>query len=857
MARVNHRAGSAVYFYSPPLPSAIPPPMQNLKIALRTLFKTPFVTTVAALSLALGIGANTAIFSTFDEILRRPLPVHEPERLANLGAPGPKPGSNSCNQSGSCEDVFSYPMYRDLEKSPGPFQSVAAHRVFGVNISFDKQTLSAEGAMVSGSYFPTLGVQPFRGRLLGPADDQTPNAHFVAVLSHTFWTSRLGAVPDIVGRQIVINGQSMTIVGIAPEGFDGATLGSRAAVFVPISMRGLMNPGWRGYENRRDYWVYVFGRMKPGVTLPQAKAAINAVYRPIINEVEAPLQAGMSDPTMKRFRAREITVEDGRRGQSSVHREATVPIMMLFAITGIVLLIACANIANLLLARAANREMEMAVRLSLGGTRAQLLAQLLTESVVLAIIGGIVSLLVAQWTLAGLIAIMPDEVTTTIAFTLSWAAVGFAGLLSVVTGLLFGLFPALHATRADLVTAMRNNSGKLSGGRAASRFRATLVTAQIALSMSLLIAAGLFIKSLTNVSRVDLGIEPDNVVVFTISPSRNGYDSTRSKALYARVEQELAALPGVTNVAAGAVPILAGNNWGNRVRVQGFQDGPDVDAGSSFNLIGPGYFRTLGIDMLAGREFETADERGRPRVAIVNEAFAKKFGLGRDVLGKRMTNNDSGPLDIEIVGLIRNAAYSDVKDSVPPQFFTPYRQARDVGRINFYVRTAGIPQQLLRTIPDVIKRLDADLPVEELKSLPQQIQENVFMDRMISILSSAFALVATILAAVGLYGVLAYSVAQRTREIGVRMALGASAVNVRSMVLRQVGLMTLVGGVIGIGGAIALGRGARSLLYQISGYDPLVMGASAILLALVALGAGYLPAVKASKIDPMQALRYE
>ncbi|MGH7467421.1 MAG: ABC transporter permease [Longimicrobiales bacterium] len=588
--------------------------MFNLKLAFRTLFKTPFVTVVAALSLALGIGANAAIFSLFDQMLRRPLPVQQPERLVNFSAPGPKPGSTSCGVAGSCEDVFSYLMFRDLERVQTSFTGIAAHVEFGANVGYNKQTVNAEGMFVSGSYFALLGIRPALGQLFTPADDQTMGSHFVVVVSHRFWENRLGANPAVLNQTVIVNGQPMTIVGVTPRGFDGTTLGSRPAVYVPISMRGVMNSNWRGFEERRSYWAYLFGRLKPGVSLEQAQTAINVPYRQILADVEGPLQSGMSEQTRTRFLARQITLSDGRRGQSDIHTEATTPILLLFTLTGIVLLIACANIANLLLARAAGRELEVAVRLSLGGTRAHVLAQLLTESVLLAVLGGVVSLAFAHWTLAFITSMMPSEATLT--FALSWPTVGFAFTLAVLTGLLFGLFPALHSTRPDLVTALRNSEGRLSSGKQATRFRATLVTAQIALSMALLTSAGLFIKSLRNVSRVDLGLDVDNVMTFRIVPSRNGYDSTRIHSLYARVEEELAALPGVTDMSAATVPLIGGSNWGTNVSVEGFQQDADTDANSRYNLVGVDYFQTVGVQLLAGREFTRADLRGAPRVAL-------------------------------------------------------------------------------------------------------------------------------------------------------------------------------------------------------------------------------------------------
>jgi predicted permease len=832
--------------------------MTHLKFALRALLKTPFVTAVAVLSLALGIGANAAIFSLFDQMLLQALPVEEPGRLVNLGAPGPKPGSQSCNQAGDCDLVFSYRMFRDLEEAQGGFTGVAAHVLFGANLAHTRQTISGQGVLVSGSYFPVLGLQPSLGRLLGPADDQTIGGHFVTVLSHAYWETHLGADPGVLNTVLTINGQPMTIIGVAPRGFKGTTLGGDPDVFVPITMRGLMYPGWDGFDNRRSYWAYLFARLAPGVTLERARSEIGTVYQGIVNEVEAPLQDGMSDQTMERFRAKELLLEEGPQGQSSMNTEARTPLLLLLSITGIVLLITCANIANLLLARGAHRSQEMAVRGSLGAGRAQLLTQLLTESVALAVLGGIGSLFVASWTLGLTASFLPPEATNMIALELRPAVVLFTAALALGTGLLFGMYPALHSTRPDLVTALKANSGQPSGARSAARFRSSLVTAQIALSMSLLVAAGLFTKSLMKVSRIDLGLTTENVVAFGISPELNGYEPERTMALFQRTEEELAAIPGVTGVTASMVPILSGSNWGTDVGVEGFESGPDIDSNARFNAVGADYFSTLGMPLIAGRDFTVGDAAAAPKVAVINEAFARKFGLDpRDAVGRWMSTNSGGELDIQIIGVAQDAKYSEVKQENQPLFFVPYRQDESLGFLTFYVRTGLGPTQLLRAIPEVVKGLDPNLPVENLKTLEQQARESVFLDRMISTLSAAFAVLATLLAAIGLYGVLAFTVAQRTREIGLRMALGATGPTVRGMVLRQVGTMILIGGAAGIAGALALGRGAQSLLFEMEGGDPLVITLSAVLLAVVALGAGYVPALRASKVDPMKALRYE
>ncbi len=835
--------------------------MANIRLAARRLLRTPFITLIAVLSLALGIGANAAIFSVYDQVLLRPLPVVDADRLVNVEAPGPKPVAQSCNAAGPCTVVMSYPMFRDLQAAEGTgFSGLAGQRLVAANIAQGDRTVNAQGVVVSGSYFPVLGVRPALGRLLQPSDDEVPGENPVVVLSYRFWQNDLGGDPDVLNRPMVINGTNMTVVGVAPRGFYGTTLGAQPAVFIPLSMRDVVESWYGDITNRRFYWVYAFGRLEPGVSVEEASARINRAYTSILNEVEAPLQQGMSDQTMAEFRQKQLVLAPGQQGQSRVHDTARMPVLMLMGITVLVLLIACANIANLLLARGAARTTEMAVRGSMGATRNRLVGQLLTESLLLAGIGGLAGLVVARATMAGMAAILPPDQAAMLTLTLDPVVLAFTAAATVGTGILFGLYPAWSATRADLVTSLKNAAGQMAGARSAARFRSGLVTVQIALSMALLVAAGLFVRSLANVSRVDLGVRTDGVVTFALSPALNGYDGDRSTALFDRVHQELAAQPGVTGVAESVIPILAGSSSGNDVAVQGFQGGPDVDQNARYNILGPGFLRTLGIPLVAGREFEESDGPDAPRVAMVNEAFAEKFGLEPgEVVGTFMSMDrtaSGADLDVEIVGLVRNAKYDDIKDESPPQFYIPYRQRPGLSFLTYYVRT-GDPSALIRAVPGLVRGIDPNLPVEELMTLDRQASNTVFLDRFISILSTAFAVLATLLAAIGLYGVLAYTVAQRTREIGLRMALGADTAGVRRMVLRQVTRMLVVGGVLGIVAALALGRAAGSILYGLNGHDPLVLGSAVLLLAAVAFGAGYLPALRASRIDPMDALRYE
>jgi predicted permease len=832
--------------------------MRNIKFAIRTLFRTPFVTGIAIVSLALGIGATAGIFSVFHQVLLQALAVPDPSALVNLSAPGPKPGFGSCGRAGDCEVVFSYAMFRDLQKIQTVFTEIAAHVGFSANLAYGAQTSSGEGLLVSGSYFPVLELQPALGRLLDSNDDQLVGESRVVVLSYDYWSSRFGLDPTILNRQVIVNGQRLTVVGVAPKGFDGTTIGMRPAVFVPITLRSVLDVD-TGWSLRTDYWAYLFARLRPGVTLEAARAALGTQYHAIINDVEAPLQKDISPQTLARFRAKPILLAPGGRGQSSVPDQAKTPLRLLLGVTAFVLLIACANIANLLLARSAARAGEMAIRLSIGASRARVIRQLLTESLLLAALGGIAGMVVARWTLVLVVSLLPPEVQHTIAFSISGTVILFAIGLTFATGLLFGLFPALHSTRLDLVSTLKNQAGQPSAAKGAARVRLVLATSQIALAMMLLASSGFFVKSLLNVSRVDLGFTIDRVVTFGLSPDLNGYSFDRTRLFFQRLEDELRAAPGVTAVTLSNVPILAGRNRQRDVAVQGFEAGPDTDSNARYNRVGPGYFSALGIPLIAGREFTDADTVNSAKVAVVNQTFAKKFGLGNDAVGKSMGSGDGyrSKLDMTIVGVVQDAKYSEVKQKVPPQFFMPYRQDTEPGGMHVYVRTSGDIAQAAPAITAVVRRLDPNLPIEELETLPEQVRNNTYLDRMMTTLSAAFALLATLLAAIGLYGVLAYTVAQRTREIGLRMALGAAPDRVRGMVLRQVAIMTLVGALVGLAGALGVGKAAQSILFQMSGADPAVLAFSAVALALVALCAGFIPAHRASRVDPMRALKYE
>jgi predicted permease len=824
--------------------------MKDFHYAIRQMVNRPGLSVLVIVMLALGIGATTAMFSLYNEFLLRPLPVPAPNRLVNLGAPGPKWGGMSCTNLGDCKYVFSYPMFRDLEARQTVFTGLAGHSEFTANLSYEARTLSGNGELVSGEYFKVLELQPALGRLIGPQDEPKVGESAVVVLSYRYWQTHFGGDRSVVGRTLTVNGQPLEIIGVAPAGFSGASLGGRPQVFVPLTLRWLMQPTVpKSQGDRRAYWVYLFARLKRGASVEQASAGINGIYSAILNDVEAPLNAetAMPDDILERFRQRRVTVEPGARGQSEIPEHAEQPVTLLFGLTALVLLIVCFNIANLLLARGASRAGEMAVRASIGASRGLLVRQLLTEAGLLAVIGGVLSVPVAVGTLRVFLSVAPEQAANFVDARLSPEAMIFAAGATLLTVLLFGLVPALQATRADTALIIKSQAPQSVGGTGLARFRGVLATAQITFAMVLLVLAGLFARSLMNIARVDLGMDVDSLVTFRVSPRLNGYEPERVMSLYDRIEGVLAAQPGVTAVASSAVPLISNSNRRSGVTVDGFEGGPNADTNVSLNWVSPSFFRTLSIPLLSGRGLAETDTLNSPRVAVVNESFVRKFNLGDDALGTHFSlpGPDSGD-EITIVGVVADAKYSTVKDEIPPQFFAPRRQNDNLGSLSFYVHGAVDPSALLRMVPRAVSGVDSNLPVSGLRTMRTEVRNNVFLDGL-----------ATLLAAIGLYGVLAYNVTQRTREMGLRLALGATPGRLRSSVLGQVGRMGLIGGLIGVVAAIGLGRAAAALLYGLRGYEPAVLAFSVIVLAAVVFAAGFWPARRASRVAPMEALRYE
>jgi predicted permease len=828
--------------------------LNDVRYCLRGFVRRPLFAFVVIVTLALGLGVNATIFSVYDQVLLRDLPVREPDGLVNFGSPGFKQGNTSCNDGGTCDEIFSYPMFRDLERVEGPFTGIAAHRYTDASLAFEGETATGSALLVSGRYFSLLGVVPAAGRLLDSNDDRVDGEASAVVLTYAYWEAAFGADPAVVGRDLVVNGKPLRIVGVGPRGFYGTTVGERPLVFVPITFRWLASPtAFPQHADRRSYWAYLFARLKPGVTMEQAEAAINAPYRTIVNDVDAPLLTGVSEQQLAAYRAKTIVLTPGDRGQSRIDDNARTELRILMVSTGLVLLVACVNVANLLLARGSTRVGEIAVRASLGASRRRLLSLLLVETLLLAAAAALVSMPLTMAALRGIEAMLPPSnrvLDLALDGTVVVATIG----LAVLSTFVFGLIPALKLIRVDANPAREAQGARQTGGRAGARFRATLTTAQIALSMALLVLAGWFAQSLVNVARVDLGFRAESLAVFTIAPDRSGYAPAQSAALFGRLEEELAQIPGVTAAGAAGVALLDNSNWNGNVSVEGFEATPETDTNVSMNFVGPSFFRTLEMPLLRGTGLERAVSDGPP-VAVVNERFVEKFGLGDDAVGKRMAFGATRNLNVEIVGVVRDARYSEVKEDPPPQVFRPAAQVPFLGEMSFYLRSnLGLPE-LRSAVMGVLARHDANLPLINFLTVPQQARENIFLDRFMGTLATALAAMAVVLAAIGIYGVLSYGVMQRLREIGLRIALGAAPRNVRGMVLKQIAWMASIGVVIGVGLALELGEVGRALLFGLAPTDPVVPVAAVLTLLAVVAAAAYWPARRAANVDPVTALR--
>ena len=829
----------------------------ELRQALRTFVKNPAFTAIVVLTLALGIGANTAIFSLLDQVLVRLLPVKEPERLVLLHGPGPFSGRVSSHASSF--EPMSHPMFERLRDGNSVFAGMLAEYTAAVHLGAGGRTDDVHGDLVSGTYFETLGLPPAVGRLFTRDDDRVAGAHPLVVLGHGFWTRRFGADRSVVGRTVRVNDHPMTVIGVAPAGFHGIEVGESVDVFVPLAMQAQVMPTWpNAIGEWRTRWLTVMARLKDGVSVPQATAAINVLYGQLLQEDLATVKTP-SDRFRIGFLQKRLQLRPAGRGTSSLRDEAKTPLLVLMGMVGLVLLIACANVANLLLARASSRQKEIAVRLALGAGRGRLVRQLLVESVVFALAGGLLGIAFAVWTGTLALRALPSEQAARVLSADPDLRVGLFALgLAVITGVVFGLVPALQATRPQLAPTLKNEAASVAGGSAPFRFRKGLVVAQVALSLLLLIGAGLFTRSLLNLRSLDPGFEADRLLTFAVDPALNGYEPARRLAVLKRLQDDLAAEPGVKSVSLAEEPLMTHSDTSHTVKVEGYQAKEDEDMNPNFNGVGPGFFTTLGIPLLAGRDFTDTDLADAPKVVVVNEEFAHYFFGQESPLGRRFAyGRRNAKFDVTIVGLVRDSKASSMREKKVRFVYVPYAQREAVGQMTFYLRSSVDPAALEGRVRAVVAQADAGLPVTDMKTMRAQIRESLFFERMVASLSAAFGLLATLLAAVGLYGVMSYAVALRTREIGIRVALGAERRTVLLMVLREVAVLALVGIAFGLPSGYGLGRLVESQLYGITARDPLTFGVATATLLLAALLAGYVPAARATRVDPLVALRYE
>jgi predicted permease len=830
--------------------------LQDLRYAVRTLRKSPLFVSVAVLSLALGIGANTAIFTLINQLILQYLPVRHPEELVLLTARGPHYGSNNG------PNALSYSMYQDFRDKNTVFSGMFCRNGNTASVSFNGRTELAAIEFVSGNYFPVLGVGAALGRVFNAQDDLMQGGHPVMVLGYAYWKARFGGDRGIVGKKVIVDGYPLTVIGVSAAGFNGVEPGNSPQIRVPITMHDAMPPGRQFLElnDRRRRFVQVFGRLKPGVTQERAKAGLQPLFHQILQmEVQQPAFAKASEFSKQQFLRMWMDVLPGAKGRSQLRDQFSKPLLALMAIVGLVLLIACSNLANLLIARASSRQKEIAVRLALGAGRWRLIRQLLTESLLLSFLGGAAGLVLAVMMDRALISFQPADVwTISISATPDASVLVFTLLVCIITGLLFGLVPGLLATRPELAATLKDEAGSVAGGASAG-LRKGLVVAQVALSLLLLVGAGLFLRSLNNLKELHPGLETHNVIAAGVEPTLGGYKTEWTRQYYRQLMEHLTALPGVTSAAVAVIPILVGWEWDNGVTIQGYTPKQGESPDPHMQFCSPRFFETLKIPILLGRDFTPKDVLGAPKVAIVNEKFAKRYFGDQNPLGRRLGFGiDPGTkTDMEIVGVAGNTKYESMRDEVPDELYVPYEQQDWVDSMTVYVRTSAPPLSLFDTLRRAVHEVDATVPMYEIRTMDENVQNSLVTERLLATLSVVFGMLATVLAAIGLYGVMAFMVARRTREIGIRMALGAGGGSVVWLVMREVLMLAAAGLGIGLIAALGLTRLVEAQLFGVKPTDILTMLlATAGIAAVVAL-AGYLPARRATGIDPMRALRFE
>ena len=837
--------------------------LSDLRLAVRGLRRSPLFATVAVLSLALGIGANTAIFTLIDQILLRKLPVSHPEQLVMLYQNANNMGSNMGSR------MHSYPLYQDLQQKAEPLSEVICRRLFDASVAIDNTTERVDAEMVSGNYFTMLGVAPAAGRVFNSKeDDQVYRGHPVAVISYAYWENRFGRDPNVVGKKIRVNDYPMTIVGVSQRGFAGLDPSRSPQIRVPILMMPTLMPEWAWLrpDDRRARWVQVFGRLKPGYTVESAAAPLQGLFTQIRQyEMTLPGAKDWSSYARTEFMKGKLLVTSADLGYSPLRNDFSTALVVLMCMVGLVLLISCANVANLLIARAFARQREIAVRLSLGSSRGRLVRQLLVESLVLSVVGGALGLALAFVLTRSLLAFIPTGDQPLLITPHPDARIlSFTLVLTLLTGIVFGLLPALRASRPDPWTTLKDTMGSIAGAGGSLFLRKGLVTAQVALSFLLLFGAGLFVRSLQNLKTTETGVELDNLVSFQVSPALSGYDDARGQVFYRSLLDRLRAMPGIKSVGQATVPILAGDEWDSSMAVEGHtaKDGEDMQA--FMNALSPGYFQTMHIPVIAGRDFKDSDAGPMPNspdapfhgVAIVNKHFADHFFPGQNAVGRHI-GFGGGPrskLNIEIIGVVADSLYEGPREGVHRQVFVPFYGKNSAV---FYLRTLTGSAATYGQIRNEVRQLDPNLPVYAMKTVEAQLDETLLTDRLIAMLSAAFGLLATLLASIGLYGVMAFVVARRKKELGIRLALGAQPGCVVWMVMREVLLLLAIGLAVGIPSAMALGGYVGSQLYGIQPHDPMIAGWTVVLLTVVSAAAGFIPATRASRIDPILALRTE